>query len=110
MLGEQQRQKFEARWSGGFYSAIKKEVRTMKFRKKCWKSEEIEVFNTERIYSQVMCWLSKGRVTLEDVLKYELSSILLSLFENTWEIRSLKSKLDLKSTSSGNFFTLATKV
>ena len=81
----------------------------MKFRKKCSKSEEIEVFNTEQIYSQVICWLSIGRVTLDDVLKYELSSILLSLFENTREIRSLKSKLDLKSTSSGNFFTLATK-
>ena len=32
----------------------------------------------------------------EDVLKYELSPILLFLFENTGEMRALKSKVDLK--------------
>ena len=63
-LGEQQRQQFEASWSGGFYNVIKKEVRTMKFGKKCSKSGEIEVFNTELIYSRVMCLLSIGKITL----------------------------------------------
>ena len=43
-----------------------------------------------------MWLLSIVRITLEDVLKYELSPILLSVFENTGEIRALKSKADLK--------------
>ena len=73
-LGEQQRQQFESSWPDDFYNVIKKEVKTMKSGKKCSKSGEIEVFNTELIYSRVMCLLSIGRITLEDVLKYELLS------------------------------------
>ena len=43
-----------------------------------------------------MCLLSIGIITLEDVLKYELSPILLPLFENTGDRRASKSKLELK--------------
>ena len=57
----------------------------MKFGKKCSKSGEIEVFNTELIYSRVMCLLSIARITLEDVLNYGLSPIPLSLFELKYE-------------------------
>ena len=46
-LSEQQHQQFEAIWPDGFYNVIKKEVTTMKYGKKCSKSGEIEVFNTE---------------------------------------------------------------
>ena len=46
-LSEQQRQQFEAIWPDGFYKVIKKEVTTRKSGKKCSKSGEIEVFNTE---------------------------------------------------------------
>ena len=103
-LGEEQRQQSEAKWPDGFSNVIKKEVRTMKSGKKCSKSGEIEVFNTELIYSRVMCLLSIGRTTLEDVFKYELSPIPLSLFEITGERRASKSKSDLKSTSSEDVF------
>ena len=68
----------------------------MKSKKKSSKSEETEVFNTELIYSRVMCLLSIGRITLEDVVKYEFPPIMLSLFENTGEMRASKSKSDLK--------------
>ena len=43
-----------------------------------------------------MCLLSIRIITLEDVLKYELSAVLLSLFENTGDMRVSKSKSDLK--------------
>ena len=43
-----------------------------------------------------MCLLSIRIITLEDVLKYELSAVLLSLFENTGDMRASKSKSDLK--------------
>ena len=56
----------------------------------------IKVFNTELIYPRVMCLLNIGTITLEDVLNYELPPILLSLFENTGDMRASKSKLDLK--------------
>ena len=72
----------------------------MKSKKKSSKSEENEVFNTELIYSRVMCLLSIGRITLEDVVKYELPPIMLSLFENTGEMRASKSKSDLKRVLS----------
>ena len=44
-----------------------------------------------------MCLQNKGIINLEDVLKYELPSILLSLFENTGDMRAPKSKSDLKN-------------
>ena len=59
-LGEKQRRQFETSWPNGFYNVIKKEVRTMKSRRKGSKSWEIEVFNTELIYSRVMYLLSTG--------------------------------------------------
>ena len=69
----------------------------MKAKKKCSKSGEIEVFNTKLIYSRVMCLLSIQRISLEDVLKYEVPPIMLPLFENIGETRALKSKSDLTS-------------
>ena len=108
--GEQQHQQFEASWPDEFYNVIKKEVKTMKSGKNCSKSGEIEVFNTELIYSRVMCLLGIGRIILEDVLKHELFLIPLSLFENTGEMRASKSKADLKKrTSSGHVLKLTTK-
>ena len=74
----------------------KKEVRTIKPRKKCSKSGDIEVFNTVLIYSRVMCLLNIGIITLEDFFNYELPPILQSLFENTGDMGASKSKLDLK--------------
>lgn len=44
----------------------------------------------------MMYLLSIGRITLEDVLKYESSPILLPLFKNTGEMRASKRKSDLK--------------
>ena len=94
-LGEQQR-------PDGFCNVIKKELRTMKSRKKCSNSGEIEVFNnTELIYFCVMYLLAIRRITLEDVLMYELSLTLLPLFENTGEMRTSKSKSDLKKALQG---------
>ena len=43
-----------------------------------------------------MSLLSIGRITLEDVLKYELSPIPLSLYENTGEMRASQNEVDLK--------------
>ena len=69
----------------------------MKVGKKYVNLDEIEVYNTEMIHTRVMCPLSMGRIELEDVLKYEISPIPLTLFENNGEMRDSKAKSSLKS-------------
>ena len=51
----------------------------MKSSKKCAKAGEVEIFNTEVIYSRVMCLLRIGKIELEEVLNYELSPVLIFL-------------------------------
>ena len=51
----------------------------MKSSKKCTKAGEVEIFNTEVIYSRVMCLLRIGKIELEEVLNYELSPALIFL-------------------------------
>ena len=108
-LNEQQHQQFEASWPNRFYNGMKKEVKTMKSGEKCSKSGDIEVFNKGLIYCRVMYLLSIGIITIEVVLKHELSPLPLSLFENTGEMRASTSKSDLKKRSSGDVFMLTTK-
>ena len=69
----------------------------MKSSKKSVKAREVEIFNTEVIYSQVMCLLRIGRIELEEVLKYEFSSVPSSLFDSNSEMRHSASKADLKN-------------
>ena len=50
------------------------------------------------IYSRVLHLLCSNRITLEEVLKYELSPIPLSLFKDDGEMRSTPSRPVLKSS------------
>ena len=93
-IGQEQRSKFEASWPGGFHSPIKNEIMTLKSSKKSVKVGEVEIFNTEVIYSRVMCLLSIGRIELEEILKYELSPVPLSLFDSNGETRHSISMAD----------------
>ena len=58
----------------------------MKSSKKCTKAGEVEIFNTEVIYSRVMCLLRIGKIELEEVLNYELSPALIFLI---WNVSSI---------------------
>ena len=69
----------------------------MKSSKKSVKAGEVKIFNTEVIYSQVMCLLSIGMIELEEVLKYELSPVPLSFFDSNGEMRHSTSKAKLKN-------------
>ena len=53
---------------------------------------EIEIYNTEIIFARVMCLLSASQIKLDDVLSYELSPLLTSLFEVNAEPRGSKAK------------------
>ena len=97
-IGKKQMVIFETSWPDGFYSPIKKEIKTMINGKRKITVGPIEIYNTEMIYARVMCLLSSNRITLEEVLKYELSPIPLSLFKDDGEMRPSPSKSVLKST------------
>ncbi|XP_066927982.1 uncharacterized protein [Clytia hemisphaerica] len=68
----------------------------MKSGKKSVDSGESKIFNTEVIYSRVMCLLSIDRVKLEEVLRFELSPIPLSIFQKNGEMRPPNAKSELK--------------
>ena len=87
-VGKEQLRKFEGKWPGGFYAPIRKEIKTMIVNKRGVKMQEIEVYNTEII--------SAEKLKLCKVLKYELSPIPMSLFEDAGEMRVSKDKAKLK--------------
>ena len=78
-VGEDEQKKFFKNLPEDFHKTISTKITTMKSAMKSFKSGEIEIFNTEVIYFCVMCLLSIDRIKLEDVLRFELSPIPLSL-------------------------------
>ena len=73
---------FESQWPDCFYNPISKKVTTMANKKKGTKVGDVIIYNTEVIFSRVMCLQSTGQlVNLQDFFKYELSPIPTSLFK-----------------------------
>ena len=95
-IGQEQQSKFQASLPNGFHSPIMNKIVTTKTSKRSVKTGEVEFFNTEVIYSRVMCLLRIERIELEEVLKYELAPVPLSLLESNREMRHSTSKADLK--------------
>ena len=60
------------------------------------KAQVVHVYNTELMYSHVMCLLSLDQSSLGDLFSYELAPVQTSLFTNTGEGRYPKNKLTLK--------------
>ena len=60
------------------------------------KDETVKMYNTESMFSRVMCLLSADQIDLEDVFNYELAPFLTSIFENSGHPRFTKSKSVLK--------------
>lgn len=73
---------------------------TTKSSKKSAKAEEVEIFNTGVIYSRIVCLLRLERIELEEVLKYELSPVPLSLFDSNGDMKHSTSKADFKKQAS----------
>ena len=95
-IGKRQHSDFVNSLPEGFHNKISSKIITMKSAKNSVQSGELKIFNTEVIYSRVMCLLSIGRVDLEEVLRFELSPIPLSLFQKNGEMRPPTAKSDLK--------------
>ena len=96
-IGRKQLKQFQQNFPEGFRSTISKSVITMKEGKKSNKKKDVEVYNTEIIFSRVMYLLSAGQIDIGDLFSYELSPVPTSLFHDTGEGRYPTSKSVLKN-------------
>ena len=91
-IGEQQQQEYEASWPEGFNNPLTKKVVTMSALKKHIKVGQIPVYDTTLIYSRVLGLQSTRGIDLKEVLRYELSPVPPSMFEDSGDMRITKTK------------------
>ena len=96
-IGKKQMKEFYATFPDVFYSPIKKKVKLMKAEKTC-AIGDIEIYSTEAIYTRIICLMSTSSIKIEDLLKYELSPVPTSLFDENGDMRLNKQKSELKNT------------
>ena len=89
-------EKFISSWPEGFCGTISKKVITRAPPKRGAQVNGVTVYNTETIFSRVMCLISAGNLKIEDVFGYELSPIPTSLFDEFGGGRYPKAKHHLK--------------
>ena len=70
----------------------------MKEMEKKVKMGDIAVYNTEVIYSCVMCSLNAKQIDFKALLKYELCPVPLSFFDVNGDSNIAKRKADLNNT------------
>ena len=96
-IGEQQMITFQESLPEGFRATLSTKVVNMTAGKKTSKNKEntVKQYNTDLIMSRVLYLLGNNQLDLEDVFKYELAPVPMSMFENTGEARYAPSKSDL---------------
>ena len=93
VIGSKQYIKFAESLSDGFYATIQKKVVTIEVKEKRKGSlAGNDIYNTEMLYLCVMCLLSVGQISLEDLFFYELSPVPMTIFTVTGEGRFQKDK------------------
>ena len=84
-----------------FYAPLMKLCTTMNSLMKSIKIDDIEIIETAMIYSRVIAvQLTNDTFNMRDVLKYELSPIPTSMFNDSGDIRTPKNEADLKNAFS----------
>jgi len=96
VIGNKQMQEFESTWPEGFHSVIPNKVVTMAVSKKHIKVDGLPVYDTELIYTRVMCLQQSREIDVKDVLSYELSPVPSSMFEDNGDMRITTTKSTLK--------------
>ena len=77
----------------GFYKPLTVVALTMKKLKKSIKINEVEVLDTSLIYSRAFSLqLTNVALRVENAFSFELSPVLTSMFDDTGDMRSAKSK------------------
>ena len=98
-LGEKQLLQLISDLPDGFYKPLTAAVLTMKKLKKSMKVNEVEVIDKSLIYSRVIALqLTNVAVKAENVFSFEVSPVLTSMFDNTDDMKSSKSKSSLSDT------------
>ena len=95
---------FESGWPTSFNKTLTKNVTMMTSAKKSIKLEGKPVYDTELIYTRVICLQQYRDIDITDVLSYELSPVPASLFDESGAMRDqskavLKTKLQVEQSS-----------
>lgn len=103
-IGKNQMAEFESGWPESFNKTLSKKVTTMTVTRKNIKVDETPIYETELIYSRVICMQQHRDIDIKEVLTYELSPVPASLFDDngTMRVQSksiLKSKLQVEHSS-----------
>ena len=96
-IGTDQMEQYEAQWPDSFNKSIPKKVVTMAVSRKHIKVGQVDVYDTNLIYSRLLGLQHARELDLKDVLMYELSPVPTSLFENSGNLRVSKTKSVLKN-------------
>ena len=91
-IGLQQMNDFESSWPVGFHSSISKKVITMSTMKRHIKIGNSKLYDTDLIYSRVIGLHTSRNMSMKEVLKFELSPIPTSLYEDSGDMRLAKAK------------------
>jgi len=94
-IGQLQMTHFESSWPDGFNGTINKKVVTMSTMRKHIKIGNIELYDTNLIYSRVIGLQGSRDISMKDVLEYELSPVPTSMYEDNGEIRITKTNVEL---------------
>ena len=103
-IGRQQLVEFESGWPKSFNKTLSKKVITMASIKKNIKLDGKQVYDTELVYTRVICLQQYRDIDIKDVLSYQLSPMPASLFDETGAMRAqskavLKTKLQVEQSS-----------
>jgi len=103
-IGKQQMRDFEAGWPESFNTSLTKNVTTMAETKKNITLDEKLVYDTELIYTRVMCLQQSRDIDFKDVISYKLSSVPATLFDENGAMRAqskaiLKRKMQVEQSS-----------
>lgn len=88
IVGREQMETYEASWPDGFYGSLTKKLTTMADSKKCVKVGPGISFDTDLIYSRVMCFLNSRDI--------DLLHLPTSIFDDSGDMRITKTKSTLK--------------
>ena len=103
-IGREQMTEFESGWPTSFNKTLTKNVTMMTSAKKSIKFDGKPVYDTELIYTRVICLQQYRDIDITDVLSYELSPVPASLFDESGAMRAqskavLKTKLQVEQSS-----------
>ena len=103
-IGREQMTEFESGWPTSFNKTLTKNVTMMTSAKKSIKLDGKPVYDTELIYTRVICLQQYRDIGITDALSYELSPVPASVFDESGAMRAqskavLKTKLQVEQSS-----------